>query len=220
MRFWTATLLGLAVVAGCEARSPAPSGNGASVPEGCPETDGPFARGRVLVPETGGTDAGETDAATSNVGASGEVRREVPAREVRVTLSGEGKTVDTRTDANGRWCLGIGERDPGMTLVARAEVDGTPLRRPVITRKGQIISVRSEAVLRVLEQRLGDLSAVSPAVFLNLEAVASTATDLLDPIDWRDAESIASVVEKVETRIAGDSRFTETLERLEAGKNE
>ncbi|MFB6350434.1 MAG: hypothetical protein ABEN55_19445 [Bradymonadaceae bacterium] len=222
MYIWIATLLCLAAV-GCDPN--APTGGGESVPEGCPDTGGPFVRGRVLVPDLGGTenrkteDGGAEDGAASGATAS-EERREVPARDVSVTLTGGGGEATTRTDAKGRWCLDLGDREPGMDLVARATVGGTTLRRPVITREGQIISVRSEAVLRILEQKLDDPSTVPPAAFLNLEAVVSTATDLLNPVNWRGAESIDAVVATIVDRIAEDPRFANTLKTLKARKKE
>ena len=204
MRRWIAAFACLTLFAGCEAETSGPSTGGEPVPEGCPETDGPFARGSVLVPDL-----------RASPDAGGEVRREVPAREVAVIVEDGGEPLETETDANGRWCIDIGERETGMDLVATATIDGAELRRPIITREGQIISVRTEAVLQVLSERVGDLSSVPPAVFLNLEAIASTATDLLQPIDWRGGKSVEAVVEKVVARIAEDPRFSETLERLE-----
>ena len=204
MRRWIVAFASLALLAGCESNGSAPTSGGGPVPEGCPETDGPFARGRVLVPDL-----------RASPDAGGEVRREVPAREVAVSVANGGEALKTQTDANGRWCVDLDERETGMALVATATVDGAELRRPVITREGQIISVRSEAVLQVLSERVGDRSSVPPAVFLNLEAIASTATDLLQPIDWRGGKSVETVVEKVVARIAEDPRFAETLERLE-----
>jgi len=219
VRVWTATLLCLAVV-GCEARQTSPPGGGEASPEGCPETDGPFARGRVLVPDRDGPDSGQTDrGGTENEGVGG-ARREVAARDMAVTLTGSDGAATARSDANGRWCLDLGDREPGMGLVARAGVEGARLRRPIITREGQVISVRSEAVVRVLHDEIGDPTEVPPAAFLNLEAVASTATDLLAPVDWRGAESIAAVVENIEARIREDPRFANTLESVKARKKE
>ncbi len=222
MRAVWLTALGclLCLGSGCEESPSPPSGSEAPrggerrAPEGCPDTDGPFVRGRVLAPrfDLAGDDAGSPDA-----GAWRPERREFPARAVAVTVvsTDDGEAIGrTETDAKGRWCIDTGDREPGMEMLARAAVDGTEFRRPLLTREGQVISVRSEAVWRLIGRAVDEPATVPAATFLNLEVLVSTATDLLEPVDWRRVETVGEAVERTVETSRHDPRVSARLERL------
>jgi hypothetical protein len=218
------TCLLLCLPAGCDPSQPAGSSSPeppeSASPEACPDTEGPFVQGRVLVPrlDMPRKNAGSNDAG----GLDGEVEpREVPADGVRLAVTdlADGSEVgSTTTDRKGRWCIDLGDREPGMALLAEVRVDGVDLRRPLLTRDAQIVSIRSEAVWRMLADRLEDPTDVEPATFLNLEAMVSTASDLLEPVDWRKVEDVAQAVDRTVERATQDRRVSERLEELAGGR--
>ena len=220
MRPWVFILASLGLLlGGCDAGGE-PAGTrerrqGPRKPAYCPEGPGKSVRGRVLAPdwfvERGGAphpDAGES---------KGRERRELPVRGVDVSVrqrDEEAALVETTTDSKGRWCVDLSDTSTGMDLVAVARLDSHRLRRPVITRYGTTISVRSEALLQLVEKRTDDLSTVSPALYLNLESIASTAVDLLDPVEWNSDETVSSAIDKVATHLRADRRIEEKLRRF------
>lgn len=221
MRLWAALLIGLVFLGGCRGRADSDDGEQTRQPSPspdrpsyCPDTGDELVRGRVLVPDWLVEGAPAT---RSDVGSAPEARREVPARDVSVTIRESGEAVEIATadtDSKGRWCVDVGDNDLGMSLIARASIGDGELRRPVITKYGQVISLRSESVLRILEAEFEQLSVISPAAYLNLEAIASTAVDLLDPVEWSEGETSRTALQKVESHLRRDRRFGEKLDAL------
>jgi hypothetical protein len=122
---------------------------------------------------------------------------------------------EATTDSSGEWCVDLpDETEFGVTLIATSEWDGVPLRRSLVASRGQIISVRSEALHRALIGRVDRPESLSSATYLNLQAIASTAIDLLDPVRRREGESPDDLVDRAEGRLREDPRFSERLERL------
>ncbi len=214
----------LCLPAGCDPSQSAGSSSADTVasasPEACPDTEGPFIRGRVLVPRL------DTPTTNAGVDAAGGLDREtepreVPADGVAVTVAAldDGSEVEsTTTDRKGQWCIELGNREPGMELLAEVRVEGVELRRPLLTRDAQIVSIRSESVWRMLADRLEDPTTVEPATFLNLEAMVSTASDLLEPVDWQNVDDVAGAVERTVERASQDRRVSDRLEKLADGQ--
>jgi hypothetical protein len=147
---------------------------------------------------------------------------ERPAKEIDVSVYAVGSEkvlAETTTDANGRWCVVLPSgREVGTDLVAEASIAETRYRRALVAEHGQNISVRSEALHRVFasegSSNGADISSISPAVYLNLETVASSAADLVDPAGWRRGATLQSAPEQLEAQLMEDERFLERLERL------
>jgi len=66
----------------------------------------------------------------------------------------------------------------------------------------------------MLDRRLDDPTSVEPATFLNLEAMVSTASDLLEPVDWRNVDDVAEAVDRTVERATRDRRVDQRLEKL------
>lgn len=177
--------------------------------------------------DAGGGDAG----ARAPRGAS---FRERPAREVSVTVyradekgsagpAPKEGLADTTTDRAGNWCVAVAESvEATPTLLAAARLSGTGsdgedatvLRRSVVTQFGNAVTVRSEALTRVLLEK-GRLEDLTSAAYLNLLSVAATAVDLLSPVPWEGDESVAESVEKVRRALERDERFEQKLTAVE-----
>jgi len=102
----------------------------------------------------------------------------------------------------------------GVERVAVARWEDVELRRSIAAGHGQTISVRSEALHRILEARLDSLSSLSRAAYMNLQAMASTSVDLIDPVRIRPGESAGELIGRVRDRLLRDSRFRARLEAL------
>ena len=224
VRWWLAVVLVVGV--GCQGRtagdSPEPEGSTSETPpapEYCPEGPGGWVAGRVLRPEwQQATGQVPPDAASTDPEAPVVERRAIPAPQVPVRLyrHGEETTLASgQTDAKGRWCLRVdADLGFGVDLLAEATVDETPLRRPVITREGQVISLRTEPLLRVLVDRGIALAEVPRSVYLNMEAMAATAVDLIEPVDWQPDETLASGIDRTVERLGSEERLAKKLQRL------
>ncbi len=187
------------------------------------KTDRTIVRGRVLLPVFEGEDS-ESDAGhrpdqirDANIGRPR--RRERPASDVEVRLdrleTSEQSLVSTRTNASGEWCLSAAEGvELDVELIARAETSRGTLRRSVVTPLRQVISVRSEALTRVLNERSALRAVMSPASYLNLQAVASTAVDLLEPVQWQSVESLDTIAARMRETIEDDRRFQSSVDAL------
>lgn len=221
MRRWLAVLLVVTAGFGCQTRtsSDQEAGRGPAAPDYCPAGSGDWVAGQVLRPEWRQT-AGQAapDAASTDTEAPAVERRATPAPKIPVRLyrhKQEETLARGRTDAKGRWCLRVdGEIGFGVDLLAEATLEDVRLRRPVITRSGQVISLRTEALVRLLVDRQIDLAEVPRPVYLNMEAMAATAVDLIDPVDWRADETLQTGVERAADRLAADERLAKKLQRL------
>lgn len=224
MRSSLAVLMAVVAVGfGCESgggpaeTTPALNRGGGSSPN-CPEAEGGQIRGRVLVPVL--SEEGPDSGLDNRRGPGGRLER--PAREVDVavyTVGSEEALAETTTDANGRWCVVLPmEREVGTELVAEATIAEDRYRRAVVAEHGQNISVRSEALHRILASEPSsegsEASSISSAVYLNLETVASTAADLVDPAGWQRGATLRSAPERLEAQLMEDERFLERLERF------
>lgn len=203
-RRWLALLLVVGLWSGCESENP---GDSRSTGE-CPPEEGAFVQGRVFVPRAG---------RSGDAGAGGRFER--PARDAPVTIyrsgSPETAVAEVETGADGSWCAALPESvELGVALIAKSEWEGVSLRRSLVASRGQIISVRSEALHRALYEQLDAPTSLSPATYLNLQAIASTAIDLLDPVRRRDGEAPPDLVDRAEGRLREDPRFSERLEAL------
>jgi hypothetical protein len=176
-----------------------------------------------LLPVFEGASATTNDAGTSSNDARPSEtrrprRRERPIRgatiEIRLDRPDD-VLVSTQTNASGDWCLSApGDAEFGVELLVRAETPRGRLRRPIVTPLRQIVSVRSEALVRLLDKRPRLWGRLSRAGYLNLQAIASTAVDLLDPVQWQHVESLDVVARRMEETMAADRRLQVELERL------
>lgn len=176
-----------------------------------------------MLPVFEGASATNDAGTTSNDARPSETRpprrRERPARGATIEIyrrdSPDDVLVSTQTNASGDWCVSApGDAELGVELLARAEASRGRLRRPIVTPLRQIVSVRSEALVRLLEERPRLWGRLSRAGYLNLQAIASTAVDLLDPVQWQHVESLDVVARRMEETMAADRRLQAELERL------
>lgn len=194
------------------------SNRGGESSSNCPEAEGRRIRGRVLVPVL--SEEGADSGLENRRGPGGRLER--PAKEVDISVYAVGSEevlAEATTDASGRWCVVLPSgREVGTELVAEATIAEKGYRRAIVAEHGQNISVRSEALHRVLASKDSsngtDISSLPPAVYLNLETVASTAADLVDPTGWQRGATLASAPERLEAQLMENERFLEQLDRL------
>jgi hypothetical protein len=152
----------------------------------------------------------------------GAVFRERPGLDVPVTLrrgSGSDEVLaETRTDADGDWEASVPAKTPlDGSVIAEATVEGATLRRGVVTEFGNAVTIRSEALGRMLAQRGTSPAKLPRASYLNLLSMLATAADLTAPVDWSGDETIDQAVERVMEAGSEDERFAERLEALGDG---
>lgn len=212
-----AVALAVAAAAGCDRGGGERSEQGApptpgSRPAHCPSDTATYVEGRVRLPvvsEREASDAGERGVGT--------VRRTRPAADVRVVVQRLGKGGDpveigtATTDQKGRWCIAWrGDLEFSTNIVAVADAEGRRLRRSLVAARGQHLSIRTEALHRILDERdlLGELSR---AAYTNLTAAAATATDVFNrpepSDDWEKR------VERVREAMLEEKRFRRLLDR-------
>ncbi|MGM0555752.1 MAG: hypothetical protein ACQEVA_05150 [Myxococcota bacterium] len=122
---------------------------------------------------------------------------------------------ETRTNAQGEWCLGLPDGiEPAHDLMLRARGDDTELRRLAISPIATDIYTGTEAIVRILEARRVDFHRIPKETYLNMESVADTAVDLLEPVELDDGDDVESLVSKLRETLEDDERFTEKLDTL------
>ena len=121
----------------------------------------------------------------------------------------------TETDSEGRWCMGLPDGvDPGISLMVRASGDRLTLRRILAIRAAGDISTGSEAIIQTLQERSVDFAEMPLETYLNLEAVADSAVDLLDPVEINDSDRTEDLVERIRQTLRNDRRFRRKLSTL------
>ena len=148
--------------------------------------------------------------------AAAPLEGERPVAGVPVELRHEGASLlTTTTTASGRWCLRIPEGiepGPGLMLVARSgEVE---LRRLLFHTGDADLHALPEAIVRILDAQAIDTAAIPNTTFLNLEVLAQTADDLLEPVDLSDAGDLEQAVARLEEVLLRDERLGAMLARL------
>ncbi len=122
----------------------------------------------------------------------------------------------TTTDANGEWCMKLPEGvDFGADLVAQAKAGQTQLRRSVVSEFATDIYSASEALTRLLEQRDVDFTKIPTETYFNMESIAATAIDLLEPIELADADGVDEAVRKIRDVLEDDERLMEKVRKLQ-----
>lgn len=150
---------------------------------------------------------------------------ELPVANVRVALYRQEKgepvgptLIETRTNVVGAWCMRIpdgAEAGTGLILVATS-IDSRLRLRRLFALPGDVdISSFSEAFVELLVEEEIDLEALPRATFLNMEVLASTAIDLLNPVVIEEGEGLAEAMTKIRKSLRQDPRFTAILARQE-----
>ncbi|MFB6263592.1 MAG: hypothetical protein ABEL76_08220 [Bradymonadaceae bacterium] len=180
-----------------------------------------YVRGRVVVPKVAerAADAGPRSGG-AEAGRTGAVRQLRPVRDVEVVLHRgtapeDGRRVaSARADDDGEWCTSVSAGAVGPGLYASVTVDSVQLRRPVAIPPENRISVDTEALTRLLVERLGGVEGLSRAQLLNLASMSASAVDLLEPVAWEKTTSIRDGVERALRSLEADRRISERIEGL------
>ena len=121
----------------------------------------------------------------------------------------------TETNEKGEWCVGLPKGvDPGTDLMLRASSEQAELRRLVANDISTDIYTGTEAIIQLLEDREIDFHRIPTHAYINMEAIADTAVDLLEPVELADDDNVASMVTRIRDTLADDERFSEKLEAL------
>jgi hypothetical protein len=152
----------------------------------------------------------------------GAVFRERPGQDVPVALRGGSDSgevlAEVRTDVDGDWEASVPAKTPlDGSVVAEATVEGATLRRGIVTEFGNAVTIRAEALDRMLAQRETSPAKLPRATYLNLLSMLATAADLTTPVDWSGDETIDEAVERVLEAGRADERFGGRLEALGDG---
>lgn len=184
-------------------------------PAYCPSDAVRYVEGRVRLPVVA-----EAKGDGSDVGASatGTVRRTRPVSGAQVVVErpkdgGERVEVGAATtDEKGRWCVARPEDvELSTEVVAVVQTEEGRLRRSLVASRGQHVSVRTEALHRILDER-GLFESLSRAAYTNLVAAAATATDVFNPPKPSD-EGREARIESLRRAMLDEERFRRLLER-------
>jgi hypothetical protein len=148
----------------------------------------------------------------------GAVFRERPGQDVPVELRRADQPDDvlgqTRTDSEGNWSISVPPKTPlDGSIVAVTSLDDTTLRRAIVTEFGNAITIRAEALSRMLAERSSSPAQIPRARYLNLLSMLATAADLTHPVDWAGDETMETAVERVREAGAADPRLSKRLEQ-------
>jgi hypothetical protein len=121
----------------------------------------------------------------------------------------------TQTNAQGEWCMGLPDGiEPSNELMLRAPGESATLRRLAISPISTDLYTGTETIVRMLEAREVDFHAIPRETYLNMESVADTAVDLLEPVELEDSDDVESLVAKLRETLTEDPRFNEKLDAL------
>lgn len=120
---------------------------------------------------------------------------------------------EATTDGSGEYCMKLPEGvDPSSTLMAEARFDDARMRRVVVSQFATDIYSTSEALLRLLRDHNVDFTELPTETYFNLESMAATAVDLLDPIELDPADGVDEAVAQILKVLEEDERIEETLQ--------
>ena len=136
----------------------------------------------------------------------------------RVGPSGE-QTGDvlrtTETDATGQWCMKLAEGlELGADVMLEASADDVRLRRSLVSQFSTDLYSATEALTRLVQAHEVDFTKIPDQTYLNMEAIADTRIDLLDPVEVEPADTVESTVAKIRKALAKDDRLMEKIEGL------
>lgn len=136
------------------------------------------------------------------VGPSGERRGELLRR--------------TETGADGQWCMKLPEgADFGADLFAEATVGEAKLRRSVPSEMSTDIYSASEALTALLVDENVDFTEIPTATYFNMESIAATAIDLLEPVELDRGDGVEEAVQKIRQVLEDDERLMEIVRTLQ-----
>lgn len=168
-----------------------------------------YVQGRVRLPTGDAPRAEQTADGGGNASVPVfEYERGARGYEVRLVIEEEGEPIATVvTDANGQWCVQKpSEISFGQKLVAEVTWQDRRLRAPVVRARGTVVSVRSEATLRWVDQSAE--RRLTRAEWLNLEAVVSTETNLVTPVMMPSERSAEKIVEAMYEEVRASKRVS------------
>lgn len=153
-------------------------------------------------------------------GAPLEAERTVPNTPIylyQVDARGErvGESIaETRSDSGGNWCIRLPEGvapGPGLMVEARGARADARLRRSVVAPFATDTSVGNEALTRLLQANKVDFLRVSAETLINMESIADTRMDLLNPVELSDTMTLEDAVVHVQATLATDPRLVEKM---------
>lgn len=121
----------------------------------------------------------------------------------------------TRSDAVGRYCLVLpAGREPSTSTILRARAGEASLRRVVTHRQATTISISSEAVTRIILD-----SNLNRQQSINLETMADTALDLLEPTAF-EGENVETAVSRVQKVMLADHRVRKAIASSDGARDQ
>lgn len=144
---------------------------------------------------------------------------DVVIRLMRVDAIGEpvGEAIlSTEATVWGEFCFRLpDELEYGPTLMLIAEGGERRLRRPVLHQNDVDIYSQPEALVRLLVEEGFELTSLDVDTYLNLDVMAQTAVDLLNPVELRSEAGLESLLARLDRTMREDERLMRALERLE-----
>lgn len=148
---------------------------------------------------------------------------ELPVADTRVALymgdergepTGEPLT-ETVSDRAGQWCVRLpDETSFGPRLLLMASNGERRLRRPVLHAADLDLYSQPEALLRLIIEEGLTLDSLSIATYLNLDVMAQSAVDLLQPVQVEGTSGLESLLARLQKTMSEDPRLSEALEGL------
>ncbi|TXD36649.1 hypothetical protein FRC98_12530 [Lujinxingia vulgaris] len=198
---------------------------GATAEEASAESHPRILRGLVLAPQ--GKLAHRTDLLELLIPSAhaAPLEGELPVADARVALyEGDARgepagepLIETISDRAGQWCVRLPDGvafGPQLLLVASAGEHR--LRRPVLHANDLDLYSQPEALLRLLIEEGLTLDALSTPTYLNLDVMAQSAVDLIEPVQVEGTSGLESLLARLHKTMAEDARLKEAIARLYA----
>ncbi|TXC69473.1 hypothetical protein FRC91_17940 [Bradymonadales bacterium TMQ1] len=150
---------------------------------------------------------------------------ELPVANARVALyEGDARgepvgepLIETVSDRAGQWCVRLPDGvafGPQLLLIASA--GDHRLRRPVLHAADLDLYSQPEALMRLLIEEGLTLDAISTASYLNLDVMAQSAVDLIEPVRVEGTSGLESLLARLHKTMSEDARLKEAIGRLYA----
>lgn len=125
--------------------------------------------------------------------------------------------LETKTTVLGEFCFRLpDDLEYGPTLMVIAESETHRLRRPLLHQNDIDIYSQPEALVRLLVEEGFLLTDLDVDTYLNLDVMAQTAVDLLNPVTVDTNAGLDSLLARLDRRMREDERLMEALERVRA----
>lgn len=122
----------------------------------------------------------------------------------------------TTSDSGGNWCIRLPNDvtpGPGLMVEARGASADTRLRRNLVAPFATDTFAGTEALTRLLQANRVDFLHMSTESYLNMESIADTRVDLLNPVDLKEQMNLEDAIDHIQQTLAKDPRLIRKIDQ-------